>query len=62
MIPQGKLTFTVPKGGRVIAYDSSGSIVYDSIKYGALAFDKLPKEGYIQFLGNLGVSFTVTVK
>lgn len=62
IIPQGKLTFTVPEGGRVIAYDSSGSIVYDSIKYGALAFDKLPKTGYIQFLGNPGVSFTVTVK
>jgi hypothetical protein len=62
IIPQGKLTFTVPAGGRVIAYDSSGSIVYDSIRYDDLAFDKLPKEGYIQFLGNPGVSFTVTVE
>jgi CubicO group peptidase (beta-lactamase class C family) len=62
IIPQGKLTFTVPEGGRVIAYDGSGSIVYDSIKDGATAFDRLPKEGYVQFLGNPGVSFTVTVK
>lgn len=61
IIPQGDLTFTVPEGGRVIAYDSSGSIVYDSVKDGASAFDKLPQEGYVQFLGNPGASFTVAV-
>lgn len=60
-IPQGKLTFKVPEGGRVIAYDSSGSVVYDSIKNGASAFNELPKEGYIQFLGNPGVCFPVAV-
>ncbi|MEN6389518.1 MAG: serine hydrolase domain-containing protein [Syntrophomonas sp.] len=60
-IPQGTLAFTVPAGGRVIAYDSS-SIVYDSITDGASAFNKLPKEGYIRFLGSPGTKFTVTVK
>lgn len=61
-IPSGTLTFTVPKGGRVIAYNSASSLVYDSITDGASAFDKLPREGYIRFLGSPGTSFTVTVK
>jgi len=59
-IPQETLTFTVPEGGRVIAYDSS-SIVYDSITDGASASGKLPQEGYIRFLGKPGSSFTVEI-
>ncbi|MEN6389519.1 MAG: serine hydrolase domain-containing protein [Syntrophomonas sp.] len=60
-IPPGTLSFTVPKGGRVVAYDSAGSLVYDSITDG-VAYDKLPREGYIRFLGSPGASFRVTVK
>lgn len=62
VIPQGMLAFTVPEGGRVIAYDSANSPVYDSITDGASTFDKLPKEGYIRFLGHPGISFMVTVE
>jgi len=61
-IPQGTLTFTLPAGGRVVAYNIAGGVVYDSITDGASAFDKLPKEGYIRFLGNPGTSFSVNVE
>lgn len=61
-IPPGTLTFTVPDGSRVIAYDNASSPVYDSIVDGVEGFDKLPSEGYIQFIGDPGLSFTITVK
>lgn len=61
-LPGGTLTFTMQEGGRVIAYDSGGIPVYDSITDGASAFDKLPKEGYIRFVGKPDTCFTVTVK
>jgi len=56
----GALSLDIPEGGRVIAYDPSGSTVLDSVKDGASAFDKLPSEGYICFIGNPGASFQVT--
>ncbi len=61
-IPPGTLTFTVPDDSRVIAYDNASSPIYDSIVDGVEGFGKLPSEGYIQFIGDPGLSFTITVK
>jgi CubicO group peptidase (beta-lactamase class C family) len=60
-IPAGELTFSVPEAARVIAYNSSGTSVYDSISDGAAAFDKVPDEGYIRFMGKPGAQFSVTI-
>jgi len=59
-LPQGKLVFTVPAQGRVVAYSDVGDQVYDSRTQGvdpAL----LPQSGYIRFVGLPGVQFTVTL-
>lgn len=61
-IPDQSFTFTIPEGGRVIAYDANGLNVYDSISNGAASFDKLPEEGYIRFAGKSGSEFTIAFK
>ncbi len=61
-IPDKSFTFTIPEGGRVVAYDLNGLNVYDSIKDGASSFDLLPKEGYIRFAGKAGFEFAIEFK
>ena len=59
-IPAGKMTFSAPQKGRVIAYDQSGNQVYDSFTQG-VDFKLVPKSGFIRFVGLPGVRFTVSV-
>jgi CubicO group peptidase (beta-lactamase class C family) len=57
-IPVQPPDISLPKKGRIIAYDLSGRVAYDSIAKGSV-LSKLPKSGFIRFLGVPGAEFNI---
>jgi len=61
-LPADAITCTLPEGGRVVVYNSTGVAVFDSVTVDTPDFSTASMEGYIRFLGGAGTSFAVTAE